>query len=74
MLQLFALARENAVLKRELARSREGDATLRGLLAAIHRTWTGRTCASGESCGAAARLDALLRTMPIASGIGREYE
>ena len=73
MLQLLALARENAALKRELLRSREDNATLRALLAAIQETWTGRTCASGESCGAAPQLDALLRAMPISSGIGREY-
>jgi hypothetical protein len=73
MLQLLALARENAALKRELFRSREDDATLRELLAAIQETWAGRTCASGESCGAASRLDALLRAMPISWGIGREY-
>lgn len=73
MLQLLALARENAALKRELLRSREDDATLRELLVAIHETSTGRTCASGESCGAAARLDALLRAMHISSRIGREY-
>ena len=73
MLQLLALARENTALKRELIRSREDDATLRELLAAIHETWTRRTCASGESCSAAARLDALLRAMCISSRIGREY-
>jgi hypothetical protein len=73
MLQLFALARENVALKRELLRSREDAATLRELLAAIQETWTGRTCASGESCGAAARLDALLRAIPISRGIGKEY-
>jgi hypothetical protein len=38
MLQLLALARENAALKRELLRSREDDATLRELLAAIQET------------------------------------
>lgn len=73
MLQLLALARENAALTRELILSRENDATLRELLAAIHETWTGRACRSGESCGAAARLEALLRAMPISSGIGKEY-
>jgi hypothetical protein len=68
MLQLLELARENAALKRELIQSREDNAALREFLAAIHETWTGRTCGSGESCGAAARLDALLRSMPISSG------
>ena len=52
MLQLLALARENAALTRELILSRENDATLRELLAAIHETWTGRACRSGDSCGA----------------------
>lgn len=61
MLQLLGLARENAALTRELILSREKDATLRELLAAIHETWTGRG------------LDALLRAMPISSGIGKEY-
>ena len=73
MLQLFDLARENAALKRTLMQSREDDEARRALLAAIHETWTGRTCASGDSCGAAARLDALLRIMPVPSGSGAQY-
>ncbi len=73
MLQLLDLARENAGLKCELNRRRGEMAVLQRLLAAVHETWSGRTCASGESCGAAARLDALQRAMPISSRIGREY-
>lgn len=74
MLQLFALARENAYLKRELVQIREDDGARRHLLSAIHETWTRRTCASGESCGAAARLDALLCAMPISIRERGEYD
>lgn len=74
VLQLLDLARENAALKRELTLRYEDDKARRLLLAAIHKTWTGRTCASSESCGATARLDALLRVMPISSREGREYD
>ena len=74
VLQLFDLARENAALKRELTHRSEDDKARRLLLAAIHKTWTGRTCASGESCGAAARLDALLHAIPFSCRDGGEYD
>jgi hypothetical protein len=74
VLQLFDLATENAALKRELTHRCEDDKARRLLLAAIHKTWTGRTCASGESCGAAARLDALLHAMPSSCRDGGEYD
>ena len=72
MLQLLDLARKNVALKRELTLRSEDDKARRLILAAIHKTWTGRTCASGESCGAAARLDALLDALPVSCLAGGE--
>jgi hypothetical protein len=49
VLQLFDLARENASLKRELARIRQEAEVLRRLIAASAPTW-----ANGSCCGRAA--------------------